>query len=279
MTLPATAYPTDYVSTAVYLTAASIESATISAEPPTATSTSTATATFIPPTAPPSLTPTAGPAVPLAAIQIRAPGPMSRLVSPLQVKMLAVAGDSHTVEVDLLGEDGRLLGRTLSAVAGSADGDPLSLKIPFEIQAAGETGYLQVSTKDGRGRVQSLVTVPVLLLSSGESQINPAGDTVYERVALVDLPPETTVAGGVLKVDGDMLPFSKQPMILQLVTDDGKSLSLRVVAVSGKGWQPFSTTLPFKVDQPTSARLAIQESGDVLDGPVYIYGQPITLNP
>jgi len=275
----ATPYPEDYVPTAVFLTAASIDLATISAEPPTVTSTATSTATFIPPTAPPTPTPTAGPPVPLAAIQIRAPGAMSRLVSPMQVKMLAVAGDSHIVEVDLLGEDGRLLGRTLSAVAGSADGDPLSLKIPFEIQAAGETGYVQASTKDGRGRVQSLITVPVLLLSSGENQINPPGDTVYERVALVDLPPESTVAGGVLKVEGDMLPYSRQPMILELMTEDGKALSLRVLAVAGKGWQPFSTTLPFNVSQPTSARLFIQESDDVLDGSVYIYSQPLTLEP
>ena len=162
---------------------------------------------------------------------------------------------------------------------GSADGDPLSLTIPFEIQAAGETGYVQVSTKESRGRVQSLITVPVLLLSSGESQINPPGDTLYERVALVDLPPETTVAGGVLKVEGDMLPYSRQPMIWQLLTDDGKALSLRVLAVSGKGWQPFSTTLPFQVNEPTSARLFVQELDDVLDGPVYIYSQPLTLNP
>ena len=39
--------PSDYMPTAVYLTAASIDMATIAAEPPTATSTATATATFI----------------------------------------------------------------------------------------------------------------------------------------------------------------------------------------------------------------------------------------
>ena len=58
---------------------------------------------------------------------------------------------------------------------------------------------------------------------------------MYERVALVDLPPETTVAGGVLKVEGDMLPYSRQPMILELITDDGKSSSLRVLARVGQG--------------------------------------------
>ncbi len=272
-----TPFPADFVSTAVYLTAASIDAATMSAAAPSVTS--TATATFLPPTAEPTFSPTPGPPVPMGALQLRAPGPMSRLVSPIQVKLTAIAGDAHTVEVDLLGEDGRLLGRTLSAVSGDPEGNELFLKIPFEIRAAGETGYIQVSTKNGSGRVQSLITVPVLLLSSGENQVNPPGDTLYERIAFADLPPESTAAGGELAARGDMLPFSRQPMILELITDDGHDVSLRVLAVSGTGWQPFKTTLPYKVGQPTSARLFVTESDDSLDGPVYIYSQPITLNP
>jgi hypothetical protein len=204
---------------------------------------------------------------------------MSKLVSPIQVKMLAVAGDSKRIEVDLLGEDGRMLGRTLTAVPGDPEGDPLSLKIPFEIRAAGENGYIQVSTKDGGGRIVALITVPVILLSAGESQVNPPGDTVYEHIAIADLPAETKVGGGVINLEGDMLPSSRQPMILELMTDEGKELSLRVLLVSGLAWQPFETTLPFSVTEQTSARLFVQEADDVLDGPVYIYSQPITLLP
>jgi len=272
-----TAFPVDYVPTAVQLTAAAIEAITMSAPPPTPTA--SATPTFLAPTVEPTLSPTPGPPVPRAAIQVTAPGPMSKLVSPIQVKMLAVAGDSRRIEVDLLGEDGRMLGRTLTAVAGDSEGDPVSLKIPFEIRAAGENGYIQVSTKDGRGRIVALITVPVILLSAGESQVNPAGDTVYERIALADLPPETKVSGGVLNLKGDMFPSSRQPMILELMSDDGKEMSLRVLSVSGSGWQPFETTLPFRVTGETSARLFVHEAGDVLDGPVYIYSQPITLLP
>jgi hypothetical protein len=272
-----TAFPADYVPTAVQLTADAIEAITMSAPPPTATA--TATATFLAPTLEPTFSPTPGPPVPRAAIQVTAPGPMSKLVSPIQVKMLAVAGDSNRIEVDLLGEDGRMLGRTLTAVPGDAEGDPLSLKIPFEIRAAGENGYIQVSTKDGNGRIVALITVPVILLSAGDSQVNPPGDTIYERIAIADLPPETKVGGGVLNLQGDLRPISRQPMILELITDDRKEMSLRVLSVSGSGWQPFETTLPFRVTEETSARLFAHEADDVLDGPVYIYSQPLTLLP
>jgi hypothetical protein len=275
---PPTAYPEGYVSTAVYLTAGVIDAATMTARVPTATP--TLTPTFIPPTIGPTPSPTPGPPVPLAAIQIKAPGPMSKLVSPIQIQMLAVAGDSHQLEVDLFGEDGRMLGRTLTTVPGDSEGDPVSVKMPFEIQAAGEKGYIQVSTKDRHGRYPlALVTVPVLLLSNGESQVNPPGDTIYERVALVGLPPDSKAAGGLLKVEGDMLPFSRQPMIMELITDDGRALCLRVLGVSGMNWQPFKTTLPFKVDEPASARIFVHEADDVLQGVVYVYSQPITLNP
>lgn len=272
-----TPYPASYLPTVIYLTAQSIDDATAASKPPT--STPTATTQFIAPTLAPSETPTPGPRIPLAAIQIKAPGPMSRVVSPLQVQMVAVAGDSHRVEIDLFGEDGRLLGRTLSAVFGDPEGDPLSVKIPFEIRAAGENGYVQVSTKDGQGRVQSLVTLPILLLSSGVSQINPAGNNIYERVAFSDFPEDAAITGGVLSVTGQFLPNNRKPVVLSLKGEDGRPFSQRVLDVVGTDWHPFSTTLPFRVDKPTPALLVVEQADDVLDGQAYVYTRSLTLNP
>lgn len=276
LTFP-TAYPADYVPTVIYLTAQSINAATMAALPPTPEP--TATSMQIPATLAPTFTPTPGPRVPLAAIQVRAPGPMSKVVSPLQVQMLAIAGNSHKVNVNLFGEDGRLLAHSGDPVAGSPEGDPLSLKIRFEIRAAGEKGFVQVSTNDIHGRAQSLITVPILLLSSGVSQINPAGNTIYERIALSNPPAEATASGGVLQVEGEMLPYNRQPFILELITTEGRSVGLRVLTVSGSDWQSFTTTLPYKVEASTPARLFAHQADDVLNGPAYIYSQPITLNP
>ena len=274
---PPTPYPAEYITTAVHLTAVSIDAATQTAKPPTITP--SLTTTLLPPTVAPSETPTPGPRVPLAAIQVRSPGPMSRIVSPLQVQLLAIAGASKRVEIALFGEDGRLLGRTLVAVPGSAAGDAVSVKIPFEIRAAGENGYVQVSTKNGRSRLQSLVTVPVLLLSSGVSQVNPPGNTVYERVALANLEPEAEIAAASLVVVGQILPYNSNPVIMELIAEDGENLSLRVLNVTGTQWQAVSTTLPFRVNSARQARLFIHQAHNVLDGDAYIFSQLLTLEP
>jgi hypothetical protein len=276
-----TPYPSDYLPTVIHMTAEVIRAATDAAVGPTEapTQTPTQSATLIPPTLAASPTSTAGPGIPLAAIQIRAPGPMSRVVSPLQIQMLVVAGDSKRVEIDLFGEDGSLLGRTLRVVAASPGGDPLTVKIPFEIRAAGENGFIQISTKDLQGRVQSLSTLQILLLSSGDSQINPAGNTIYERVVLPHLASGADIAGGVLQLEGQVLPYNRQPIIIQLLTNDGKYQWLRVLTTTGTDWQTFDTTLPFKVTAPTPARLYFTQADDVLTTQAYIYSQEILLKP
>ena len=274
---PPTPFPVDYIPTAVYLTAVSIDAGTLTAQPWTVTP--TVTSTFMPPTLAPTQTPTPGPRVPLAAIQVISPGPMSRIVSPLQVQLLAVAGASNRVDVSLLGEDGRLLGRTLVAVPGNPSGDALALKMAFEIRAAGENGFVQVSTKTADGRLQSLVTVPILLLSAGSSQVNPPGNTIYERVALAALPPEAEISGGVMEVIGQILPYNKSPVIMELLTEEGENLSLRVLNVSDQDWQAVHTTLPFRVSSITAARLFVRQSDEVLGGDGYVFSQLVTLNP
>lgn len=272
-----TAYPADYLPTVIYLTAQAIN-ATISAAA-TPTETPTDTPTPIPPTAAPTITSTPAPGVPLAAIQIDAPGPASKVASPLEIRMLVVAGKSKIVQVNLYGEDGRKLNSVLQRVSGYPAGDNLFVKIPFEIRAAAEVGIIQVSTKDEFGRLQSLTSARVLLLSSGASQIGPAGNAIYERVVLYHLPPRTTISGGVLAVEGKFLPFNRQQMVLELVSSEGKSLGLRLVDISGLDSQTFNTTIPYKVSTSTQARLFIRQADDVLDGPVYVYSQEITLNP
>ena len=277
-----TPYPPDYLPTVIFLTAQAINAATL-LPPATPSATEvlpTATQQFLAPlTPPPTVTFTPGPGVPLAAVQINGPGPMSRVASPLEVHALVVAGDSHRVEVALFGEDGRLLGRTLLVVSGFPGGNAVSIKMPFEIRAAGETGTLQVSTKDGHGHVQSLNSVRILLMSTGATQMTPPGNMIYERVAFYDLPVDSHITGGTLAVRGSYTPINDKPVILELMTADGKSIGLRVLGLHGRQPQFFETTLPYKVTQLTAARLYLYQDDDVLPGRAYIYSQPIALEP
>lgn len=207
---------------------------------------------------------------------------MSRVISPLEVRMLAIAGDTGKIEVNLFGEDGRLLGRTITAVAATPGGDVLSLTIRFQVRAPVENGFVQVSTrgtKYAQSMPQSLVTVPILLLSAGPSQIKSAGHTIYDRVVLDHFPPESVVSGGMLALEGEMMPYNRQQVILELIADDGRVLCQRLLPFSGSDWQAFSTTVPYRVSGPTQARLYIHQADDTPDGQAYIFSQEVTLDP
>jgi hypothetical protein len=276
-----TSYPPDYLPTVIFLTAESIN-ATLAAQTAAAitpSETPTRTPTPVPPTATPTERPTAGPGLAEAAIEIDSPGPMSKIASPVHLRMNVVAGKSNSVQIDLYGEDGRLLGRKVQRVESRPRGVFVSLKIPFEVRAAAEVGLLQVSTRDLAGRIQSLNSTRVLLLSSGASEITPAGNAIYERVALYNLAPESSIAGGVVALQGRFLPYNHQPLVIELVSADGTIAGQRLVDVPGLDPQEFTTTVPYKVGASTLARLILRQADDVLDGPIYLYSQEIILNP
>lgn len=276
-----TPYPAGYLPTVIHMTAQSIEATHSAAVTPTNVPTLAPTPVSLLETATPrpTATSTPGPNIPLAQVQINAPGPMSRIASPLEVHAVVVAGESRRVEVDLFGEDGGLLGRSLIVVPGYPGGDPVNLKIPFEIRAAGETGTVQISTRDAHGLIQSLNSVQVLLLSTGSSQITPPGNDIYERVAFYNLPINAHISGGVLSVKGSYAPINDKPTVLELITGDGKSLGLRIVDLSGSDGQGFDTTIPYKVTQETAARLYLYQDDDVIQGRAYVFSIPLALEP
>src|SRR5262245_21894549 len=104
-----TPYPPEYLPTVIALTS----------QADFAFSTQTAFA-LLPTTAPtetlePTLTPlpqatytaTSIPNHILGAIRFTSPGPMSKVISPIQLRMEVISGESQKVQVDLYGEDGR----------------------------------------------------------------------------------------------------------------------------------------------------------------------------
>src|SRR5215211_1806291 len=200
-----TAYPPEYLPTVIALTAeaANILGTEVALAltpnlPPTKTPRPT-----LSPTARATFTQTTIPGHEPAAIQIFAPGPMSKVISPITLRMNIVAGESEKVQIDLYGEDGRLLTRTVKRVPTSGKGVPQQIKIPFEIRAAAEVGRVTVSTTDKAGRLQSLNSVRILLLSSGVNEINPPGDP-SEPVGVVSPEVEEEVSGGVMNIRGDV---------------------------------------------------------------------------
>src|SRR5215213_3974995 len=275
-----TAYPPEYLPTVVALTAeaANVLGTQVAiALTPTVLPSRTPRPTLSP-TPQPTFTQTTIPGHDPAAIQIFAPGPMSKVVSPITLRMNIVAGGSEKVQIDLYGEDGRLLTRNVKRVPTSGKGVPQQIKVPFEIRAAAEVGRITVSTTDKAGRMQSLNSVRVLLLSSGVNEINPPGNP-SEPVGVFSPETEEEVSGGVLNIRGDVWPFNLNPVILELVDPEGKSMALRILNLNQLNPQLFETTLPYKVSEPTVARLTIRQDDDRIDGLFYVYSQEVLLNP
>jgi hypothetical protein len=275
-----TPYPPEYLPTLIALTA---DSANISGTETAIALTPQPSPTETPE---PTLSPTPGPTftqtdIPWhepAAIRIFAPGPMSKVISPITLRMKIVSGESEKIQIELYGEDGRLLSRNLKQVRTSHDGVDQSIKIPFEIRGAAELGRITVSTKDKVGRLQALNSVRVLLLSSGTNEINPPGNPSEPVMVFSPLLKEA-VSGGVLNVRGDVWPFNLQPVILEIVEPGGNSIGLRILTVEHINPQLFETTIPYEVTEPVPARLTIRQDDDRISGLFYVYSQEVLLSP
>lgn len=282
-----TPYPPEYLPTVIALTAeaanvAGTETALALTPVLNPTETQIPTETAIPsetPTSLPTPSPTSIPGHAIGAVQFISPGPMSKLISPIQFRANVISGENQKVKVELFGEDNRLLAsKLINKVLNTSEGAFVSFKIPFETRAVAELGRITVSTFDNDGRTQALNSVRVLLLSTGVNQINPPGNP-SEPVGVFSPLDEEAASGGVLNVNGDIWPLSLQPVILELIDPAGKSLGLRILTISTLEPQLFKTTIPYKVSEPTLARLTIHQDDDRMDGLFYVYSQLILLNP
>ena len=271
--------PVNSVPTIVALTAAALPSPTLVS--PTSTSTATQTSTPVP-TLPAISTstplPTGSGKIPFPAIRILSPGPMSKVISPIILKSYVYLGYKGQVQIDLLGEDGRLLARDIiKRELILTDGNYVSLEIPFETRAAAELGRLQISTKDEFGRPQDVKTVHLLLLSVGENDLN-RGDT-YPRAIFFYPKEEEEFYGGILPVSGEFQAYNDRPIIVEIIDEEGKTLGLRTLYFEAGSREKFEITIPYTVEEQVSARLTIRQADEKFDGRVYLHSQIVILNP
>ena len=285
---PPTPFPPDYLPTVVVMTgqAAFATAAALSAtpEPPVATSTSLPIVS-VPEV--PSATPTlAAGFTDFAQIRYLSPGPMSSVTSPFNMQAIIAAGESDRIQVDLLGEDGRVLQRIIQKLERNPLGIFQRFEFHYEIRAVSEAGYIRVSTRDDHGRIQALNTMPILLYSVGTNQINPPGNFIYERVAMDGFKEKADYYAGEVALKGRIWPFNDQPVVIELLNVDGKPISTRILNMSGSDTQPFETVLPYKVSEPTLARLTFRQENSLLSVSdpelgklVYVYTAEVMLNP
>ncbi len=226
--------------------------------------------------------PTPEPGPPEAVIQILSPGPLSRVVSPFNVRAFVPPGAGGRIQVDLNGEDGRLLLRNVLQYSASPGRKVLLLtEIDFEIAAVAETGRLTISVDDAAGRTTDLASVDLILLSSGISDLNPPGDLLAPLV-IEEPPAETRIEGGQLVVTGLARPASDQPLKVELIDGRNVIIGERLVAVAegpAGEHRPFATELTYRVEETTRALLVIRERGERIPGTTHLVSLEIILAP
>lgn len=257
---------------------------------PTATQTITATVPALSatptrrrrtPTPTPTITLTPTLNVSDVAMRIVSPGPMSKVVSPIDFVVHVDPDYTGVTRIELIGEDGRELYRKVfKTYSNIGYFTRVNEKINFEISGAAEVARLQISSEDEYGILQAFSSVRLLLQSVGENQFSPAYLPV-ERVGLRYPKKGEEVTGGILPITGEFLPFNDTPLIMELFDAEGRLLGSRQLqfAPYDGNYQPFTTTIPYEVTARTPARLVLRQSDDRIGGLAYLYSIAFNIGP
>jgi hypothetical protein len=267
-TLPDTSTP---VSTPTFVPAATDTASPLPTTTPPAILALRATATG-------TITPT--PDLPLPAIVLASPGELSKLRSPIHIQAAAMPGEDGMVRVELMGEDGTMIARQVLDYKGWVGRRvTFAPAIPFELSLVAETARLTVRTVDRHGRTSALASADVVLLSEGENEINPLVSK-YEPYILTQPYDGKVVKGGVVNIVGRARLVSSSVLQFALIDENVETVASKALKLSpASGYQDFSLDLPYTVNQETSVRLTVSQTGERLPGIVALSSELITLRP
>ncbi len=231
--------------------------------------------------APPTPTPTPG--VSNAAIEIRNLGAYSKVTSPLHIYAYLKPGAGGKVRIELIGEDNRVLVRNIKTMDFLPTGAwaVMSLDLDFEISATAEAAWLKISVDDEFGRTVAMNSVPLILLSIGEADIVPPMD-LLAPIVIREPTKQTLIQGGTLLVTGMARPGGTDPLMVRLVTAEGKEVGMRLAGVDEHtpgSYGTFAVEVPYKIDEPTKALLTVTEGADSISDVIHLVSIEVMLSP
>ena len=157
----------------------------------------------------------------------------------------------------------------------------LRTKIDFEIIGVAETGKLIISVDDSYGRLETLASQDLILLSLGDNDLNPPGD-LLEPILIQDPEPKGLIQGGTLVVSGLVRTGSEQPLLVELITTDGKVIGNRLAGIAPEpkgGHRLFAAEVPYGVASPTWVRVTVSEWSGQLGAPMQLSSVEVLLSP
>lgn len=294
-----TPLPTEYLPTSIALTVAAsrpteafveethpapeVAQPTATLLPPTATLAPTEPPTLtatLAPTATPTPSPTPVPNVPLSDIEIHTPGSLSKVTSPIPVRAWVYPGALGRITVELTGEDGRLITRQIVTL-GEGRKAGLALDLPYQISGVSELGRLQIYTADAFNRPKAMISVDVILLSTGTADLNIPTDFLA-HLTIKDPKEGDLIQGGNVIVSGLARPTTDQSFLAELIDEKGQVVGQRLFDPdpgAENDFRPFFVEIPYEVTEPTRVRLVISERTERIPGTIYLVSMEILISP
>jgi hypothetical protein len=214
------------------------------------------------------------PAYPMSMQRILSPGDGSSVLSPLKPELSILLGSDHTVEIELLNNNGALLVKKLLYYPQVDVNQRILIQpeLDFEVSGNGESGRLVVKTQDVFGRLIALTSCDLTLLMTGDPSPSPAL-IPYDTFLLTEPQDGDLIQGGIVEVSGYIRPVGSSMVVIEMVDENGVVISNRVLSMSSlSDGAPvaFSTTLPYLVERETHVRLILRQTRGAIPGPAVV---------
>ena len=220
--------------------------------------------------------------IPQSINQIISPGSGSKVISPFILRAAVEPGPNSVVRIELLGEDGQLLMREVRRYQ-SLQNERVSLgsEVTYGINAVAEAGRMQISIEDEHGRLRSVSSVDLILQSMGNQDLYQPVDQL-EDIVLESPKINRLIQGGIMRVAGLARPRSGQPLMIEILSSDGKIVGTRQVSVVPQPdilYGTFAIDVPYTVDYTTRVLVQVWEPGERIPGIVNLSSVEVLISP
>lgn len=206
------------------------------------------------------------------AILILEPGPASRVTSPVRVSGEADPTFEQSLAVRIITIDGDILVTEPAMIeAELGERGPFAVDVPFTVSEETQAWIQVFATSARDGGITHLSSVGLMLAPDGEEDIV-AVTPHPERIAITSPEMGATISGGELLVQGRGLASFEQTLIVELLDEEGRLITMTPVIVDAPDlgeWGDFEATLTFEVGDPMPARVRVYDPSPAFGGEVH----------
>jgi len=226
--------------------------------------------------------PQTGLALTPASISILEPGEGSVVSSSIHISAEVEPGGDNLIRVTLIAIKDNLLARKLLKVNPVDNETAIHFETNrfYEIPTETTTALLTIATQDNYHRPQSLRSVTLTLETDGQASIQPQTST-DPWLTITEPVPLDILGGGQFTVCGTITPVNTNPVMFELIKDNGAVIgSAQLLVVDPGKTFDFEISLSYAfVTTITDVRLIIRQASDEYPSNVILDSVPIALTP